>query len=86
MLERGGSAQAELSTLSTFALTITRPIPLVILLAVGMVVVALSESTVSTEAGRLLLQGAVLLLLVLVLVVALTGFLIPFHIPDVHLE
>jgi hypothetical protein len=57
----------------------------VFLLAAGVGAVALSESVVSTETVRLLVQGAVLLLLVLVLVVALTGFLIPFQIPDVHL-
>ena len=82
MLERGNTDLA-LSRLTVFALGVTRPAFLIAFLLVCIAAVALSEATVKTEGVRLLNQAAILLVLVLLLAVALSGFLIPFHVPRV---
>lgn len=86
MLERSNSADAALSRLTVFALGITSPAFLLPLLLVCVVVVGVTESMVKTEASRLLVQVAILQVLVLILAVALSGFLIAFHIPDVTIQ
>jgi hypothetical protein len=54
------------------------------LLCIAAVVV--SEATLEREEIRLLVQGAVLLLLVILLAVCLAGFFISFYIPDVSID
>ncbi len=85
MLERS-AAGAALSKLTAFALGVTRPAFLLSFLLVCLAAVAVAEATVKTEASRLLVQAAILLVLVPLLAVALTGFLISFHIPNVSIR
>ena len=86
MVERSNHADAALSRLTVFALGITNPAFLLPLLLVCVAAVAVTEAIVKTEASRLLAQAAILQVLVLVLAVALSGFLIAFHIPDVTIQ
>lgn len=86
MLERTNQAEPALSRLTVFALGITKPALLLALLLVCVAAVVLTEAIVKTEPGRLLAQAAILQILVLVLAVALSGFLISFQIPDVTIR
>ena len=86
MLERSHSGDIAVPRLTTFALGITRPFVLLPLLLVCLVAVAASEARLKDEASRLLVQAVVLLVFVPLLAVALSGFLISFHVPDVIIE
>lgn len=85
LLERNNGDVA-LSRLSLLAVRITEPVILLLFLAICVAAVAVTEAVVKTEASRLLVQAAILQLLVLVLAVALSGFLISFHIPEVTIR
>lgn len=82
----GRSGTADLPRPTVFVLGITHPAFLLFFLLICLAVVVAAEAAVKSEATRLLVQVAVLLLLVsLLAVVALPGFLIPFYIPDVRI-
>ena len=85
ILERSNTPDNALSNLAAFALGATRPAILLLFLLFCLAVVAVAEATVKAEVSRLLVQAAILLLLVSLLAVALSGFLISFHIPDVRI-
>lgn len=85
MLQRSGMEDAALPRLTVFVQAITHAAILAPVLLACFVAVAATMLTATTEGARLLVQVAVLLLLVLLLAVALTGMLMPFHIPDVRL-
>jgi hypothetical protein len=86
MLQRAGGRDPALSSLTTFALWMTHPAVLLPVLLVCFAAVVTSEAIVRTEATRLLIQSAILQVLVLLLAVALMGFLVSFHIPDVTIR
>lgn len=86
MLERSNNGEPALSRITVVALTITHPAFLLLLLALCVAAVSVTELKVKTEAGRLLAQAAILQTFVLLLAVALSGFLISFHIPDVTIR
>jgi hypothetical protein len=86
MLERSNSGEPALSRITLAALTITNPAFLLLFLVVCVGAVVVSEVKVKTEAGRLLAQAAVLQAFVLLLAIALSGFLISFDIPDVTIQ
>ena len=77
---------ADLPRLAGFALTVTGPWVLIPLVLVCIAAVVVSEATLEREEIRLLVQGAVLLLLVILLAVCLAGFFISFYIPDVRID
>lgn len=83
MLGRIGAA--DLPRPSVFALGVTHPAFLLSFLLICLGAVVAAEAAVKSEATRLLVQVAVLLLLISLLAVALPGFLIAFHIPDVRI-
>jgi len=86
MLGVYGVDESDLPRLAALALTLTGPRLLGSMLLVCIAVVVVSEATIEREANRLLVQGAVLLLLVLVLAISLAGFFVSFHIPDVRID
>jgi hypothetical protein len=77
---------ADLPRLAAFSLTVTGTWVLgpFVLLCIAAVIV--SEAALDREEIRLLVQGAVLLLLVILLAVCLAGFFISFYIPDVSID
>jgi hypothetical protein len=86
MLQRVSGPEPALSRLTTFALWMTHPAVLLPVVLVCFAAVVTSEAIAKTESTRLLIQCAILQILVLLLAVALTGFLISFHIPDVTIR
>lgn len=85
MLGAHADVDADLPRLAVFALNFTGPRNLAAVLLICIAAVVVSEAALKTEASRLLVQGAVLLLLVVLLAVSVAGFFISFHIPDVHI-
>jgi hypothetical protein len=86
MLERGNDLHPALSRITVVALTITSPTFLLVLLVIGVTVVVVTEAKAKSEASRLLAQAAILQVFVLLLAIAMSGFLLHFHIPDVTIR
>jgi hypothetical protein len=86
MLGTLGGVDADLPRLAVFALKLAGPGILAGIVAICLGAVVASEATLESEAKRLLVQVAVLLLLVILLAVSVAGFLISFHIPDVRID
>lgn len=86
MLGEFGGDHANLPRLAAHALTLTGPWLLGSIVLVCVVAVVVSEATIEAEANRLLVQGAVLLLLVILLAFSVAGFFISFYIPDVRID
>jgi hypothetical protein len=77
---------ADLPRLAAFALSLTGPWLLGPFVLLCIAAVGVSEATLDRVEFRLLVQGGVLLLLVILLAICLAGFFISFYIPDVHID
>lgn len=86
MLGVAAGEYADLPRLAAFALTLTGPWVLGTFVLLCIAAVVVSEAVLEREEIRLLVQGGVLLLLVVLLAVCLAGFFISFYIPDVRID
>lgn len=81
-----GHAGSDLPRPAVLALSLTAPSILIPFVLICTGAVAVCEFNAKTESTRLLVQGAVLLLVVVLLATALVGFFISYYIPDVHID
>ena len=80
-----GLGGGEQSMLTVVALALTGPVALAAFLVACLAAVAAAGLIANAEAGRFIVQLAVLILIVLLLAVALAGFVMPFVMPVVHI-
>lgn len=85
MIERMGGSLVDVSRLTAVALDLTSTPAIVAFGLAGFAAVVVAELRAVAESSRLTVHSLVLSLLLALLLIALSGFFIAFHIPNVRI-